>query len=261
MNPIKILFTGDITGRVGRRMAAEGLFDLKCRTDIDVALANGENAAGGLGLTRDTYEELMRAGYALLTMGNHTFDKEEVKSLFLENENIIRPANYKDCPFGEGMEILTLPSGVRLAVINLMGQAFLKDSLENPFLAADALVEEARKVTPLIFVDFHAEATAEKVALGRYLDGRVTAVVGTHTHIQTADECIFPGGTAYLTDVGMTGPKESCLGMDITAAINRFLSREPNRFSAAGGEGQWNAVLIEADPITGKAVSIKRINE
>ena len=258
---MKILFTADISGRVGRRVAAESLFELKSKTDIDVSIANAENAAGGLGLTRDTYEELSRAGYMLFTMGNHTFDKAEIKELFRENENVIRPANYPDGTPGKGMEILTAKSGEKVAVINLMGQAFLDKDLTSPFTKADELVEEARRITPVIFVDFHAEATSEKVALGRYLDGRVTAVIGTHTHIQTADETILPGGTAYLTDAGMTGPQDSCLGMDVEVAINRFLDREPKRFETAKGKGQWNAVWIEADPETGKAISIERINE
>ena len=258
---LKILFTADIVGRVGRRVAAESLFDAKSKWNIDIAIANAENAAGGLGLTRDTYEELSRAGYMLFTMGNHTFDKEEVKGLFRENENVIRPANYPDGTQGKGMEVLTAKSGEKIAVINLMGQAFLDKDLSSPFEKADVLVEEARRITPVIFVDFHAEATAEKVALGRYLDGRVTAVIGTHTHIQTADETILPGGAAYLTDAGMTGPKDSCLGMDVEIAVNRFLDREPKRFEVAKGTGQWNAVLIEADSQTGKALSIERINE
>lgn len=258
---MKILFTADISGRVGRRMAAEGLFDYKSRTDITVAIANAENAAGGLGITREIYEELSRAGYMLFTMGNHTFDKKEVESLMRENENIIRPANYPEGTPGKGMEILTAPGGEKIAVINLMGQAFLDKNLSSPFLKADELVEAARKITPIIFVDFHAEATAEKVALGRYLDGRVTAVIGTHTHIQTADERILPGGCAYLTDAGMTGPADSCLGMKVDVAINRFLDREPKRFEIAKGKGQWNGVVIEADPETGKAISIERIQE
>ena len=258
---MKILFTADISGRVGRRMAAEGLFDRMSREEIDISLANAENAAGGLGITREIYEELSRAGYMLFTMGNHTFDKKEAESLFLENENIIRPANYPEGTPGKGMEILATKTGEKIAVINLMGQAFMGTGHTSPFLKADELVEEARKVTPVIFVDFHAEATAEKVALGRYLDGRVTAVIGTHTHIQTADESILPGGTAYLTDAGMTGPKNSCLGMKVDIAVNRFLGREPKRFEIAKGLGQWNGVLIEADSKTGKAISIQRINE
>ena len=261
LSAMKILFTADISGKVGRRMAAEGLFDRMSREDIDISIANAENAAGGLGITREVYEELSRAGYMLFTMGNHTFDKKEAESLFHDNENIIRPANYPAGTPGKGMEILTARTGQKVAVINLMGRAFLDQRLSSPFETADALIEEARRTTPVIFVDFHAEATAEKVALGRYLDGRVTAVIGTHTHIQTADEVILPGGTAYLTDAGMTGPEDSCLGMKVETAINRFLGREPKRFETAKGKGQWNGVLIQADPETGKAVSIIRINE
>ncbi len=256
---MNLLFTADISGRSGRVAAAEGLFEFKGTHMVDAAIANGENAAGGLGLTRETYEELMAAGYMLLTMGNHTFDKKEVEALFRENENIIRPANYTENLPGKGMEILPLANGKKLAVINLLGRAFCGERLDSPFTVADRLVEEARRVTPLILVDFHAEATAEKVALGRYLDGRVTALLGTHTHIQTADARILPGGTAYITDVGMTGPKDSCLGMRTEIAINRFLDRAPKRFESAHGTGQWNAVFIEADDETGKALSIERI--
>ena len=202
--PVKILFVGDIIGKPGRQALSRELYRLVDRHSIDIVIANGENAAGGFGLTVEVAKELFNQGIHLLTSGNHIWDKKEQVSLVLADSRIIRPANYPAGALGSGSAILTTPGGIKVGVLNLEGRVYMK-SLECPFLVADREIEWLRKETPIIFVDFHAEATSEKSALGWYLDGRVSALVGTHTHVQTADERILPLGTAFLTDAGMTG--------------------------------------------------------
>lgn len=256
---MKILFIGDIVGRSGREAVLAELENLKYKEDIDFCIANGENASGGLGMSRRAYEELKSAGIDYFTMGNHTFSKPDAGHLLAEGENICRPANYTDfCP-GEGYAIVTDSKGRKIAVMNLMGTVYNDIALSNPFLAADELIEKIKNVTNIIILDFHAEATSEKIAMGQYLDSRVSAVVGTHTHVQTADAMILPGKTAYITDVGMTGPQASVLGMKSEIAIKRFLTGEKVRYEQSRNKAVIHAVIIEIDDETGNALSIKAI--
>lgn len=256
---MKILFIGDIVGRSGREAVLAELENLKYKEDIDFCVANGENASGGLGMSRRAYEELKSAGIDYFTMGNHTFSKPDAGHLLSEGENICRPANYTDfCP-GEGYAIVTDSKGRKIAIMNLMGTVYNDIALTNPFLAADELIERIKNVTNIIILDFHAEATSEKIAMGQYLDSRVSAVVGTHTHVQTADAMILPGKTAYITDVGMTGPQASVLGMKSEIAIKRFLTGEKMRYEQSRNKAVIHAVIIEIDDETGHALSIKAI--
>lgn len=256
---MKILFIGDIVGRSGREAVLAELENLKYKEDIDFCIANGENASGGLGMSRRAYEELKSAGIDYFTMGNHTFSKPDAGHLLSEGENICRPANYTDfCP-GEGYAIVTDSKGRKIAVMNLMGTVYNDIALTNPFLAADELIEKIKNVTNIIILDFHAEATSEKIAMGMYLDSRVSAVVGTHTHVQTADAMILPGKTAYITDVGMTGPQASVLGMKSEIAIKRFLTGEKVRYEQSRNKAVIHAVIIEIDDETGHSLSIKAI--
>lgn len=256
---MKILFIGDIVGRSGREAVFAELENLKYKEGIDFCIANGENASGGLGMSRRAYEELKSAGIDYFTMGNHTFSKPDAGHLLSEGENICRPANYTDfCP-GEGYAIVTDSKGRKIAVMNLMGTVYNDIVLTNPFLAADKLIEKIKNVTNIIILDFHAEATSEKIAMGQYLDSRVSAVVGTHTHVQTADAMILPGKTAYITDVGMTGPQASVLGMKSEIAIKRFLTGEKVRYEQSRNKAVIHAVIIEIDDETGHALSIKAI--
>lgn len=256
---MKILFIGDIVGRSGREAVLAELENLKYKEDIDFCIANGENASGGLGMSRRAYEELKSAGIDYFTMGNHTFSKPDAGHLLSEGENICRPANYTDfCP-GEGYAIVTDSKGRKIAVMNLMGTVYNDIALTNPFLAADKLIEKIKDVTNIIILDFHAEATSEKIAMGQYLDSRVSAVVGTHTHVQTADAMILPGKTAYITDVGMTGPQASVLGMKSEIAIKRFLTGEKVRYEQSRNKAVIHAVIIEIADETGNALSINAI--
>ena len=256
---MKILFIGDIVGRSGREAVLAELENLKYKEDIDFCIANGENASGGLGMSRRAYEELKSAGIDYFTMGNHTFSKPDAGHLLSEGENICRPANYSDfCP-GEGYAIVTDSKGRKIAIMNLMGTVYNDIALTNPFLAADELIEKIKNVTNIIILDFHAEATSEKIAMGQYLDSRVSAVVGTHTHVQTADAMILPGKTAYITDVGMTGPQASVLGMKSEIAIKRFLTGEKVRYEQSRNKAVIHAVIIEIADETGNALSIKAI--
>lgn len=256
---MKILFIGDIVGRSGREAVLAELENLKYKEGIDFCIANGENASGGLGMSRRAYEELKSAGIDYFTMGNHTFSKPDAGHLLSEGENICRPANYTDfCP-GEGYAIVTDSKGRKIAVMNLMGTVYNDIALTNPFLAADKLIEKIKNVTNIIILDFHAEATSEKIAMGQYLDSRVSAVVGTHTHVQTADAMILPGKTAYITDVGMTGPQASVLGMKSEIAIKRFLTGEKVRYEQSRNKAVIHAVITQIDDETGKAEWIKAI--
>ena len=258
---MNILFIGDIMGRSGRDAVFEMLYQVKEEYNIDFTIANGENASGGLGMNENGYNELCRAGVDFFTMGNHTFSKKSIKQLFENGENIVRPANMPEGTPGDGMAIVNV-GNAKVAIINLLGRLYIDDNNESPFFAADRLVCEARKKTPIILIDFHAEATSEKEALGYYLDGKVTAVLGTHTHIQTADEKLLPKGTAYITDVGRTGVIDSVLGLDVSASIQRF-TLAPNEkklpFSVAKGKSQLCGVVLEIDEKIGKAEKITRI--
>jgi metallophosphoesterase (TIGR00282 family) len=246
---------GDVIGKPGRDAARALLPDLKQEKSIDFVICNGENTAGGYGITADTASELLESGVDVLTSGNHIWDKKEIIPLMDGGLPLIRPANYPDAP-GKGY---IHQNGV--TVVNLMGRVFMA-SLDCPFRTADVLLERLREEgqSKVIIVDFHAEATSEKQAMGWYLDGRVSAVLGTHTHVGTVDAKILPQGTAYLTDVGMTGPSESVIGSDKEAVLERFLTSLPNRLSVADGPCMLNAALVEVDEDTGKASSIERID-
>ena len=257
--PVKILFVGDIVGKPGRQALSRELHRLVDRHTIDIVIANGENAAGGFGLTVEVAKELFGHGIHLLTGGNHIWDKKEQVSFILSDPRIIRPANYPAGAPGVGSAILTTPGGVKVAVLNLEGRIFMK-SLECPFLVADREIGRLKQETAIILVDFHAEATSEKSALGWYLDGRITALVGTHTHVQTADERILPQGTAFLTDAGMTGSFDSVIGMGKEETIHRFLTQLPSKFEVGKKDIRLNAVVIGVDEVSGKALSIERVN-
>ena len=225
---------------------------------VNACIANGENAAGGFGLTAQTAEEMFSSGVDFITSGNHIFDKREFKGYLDSTERVIRPANYPPAAPGRGHGTFTV-DGVTVGVLNLMGRTFMPP-VDDPFRCCDALVDELRVATPVIIVDIHAEATSEKVALGRYLDGRVSCIFGTHTHVQTADEQILPGGTAYISDVGMNGPTDGVIGMETGAVLDRFLTGLSERFNVVkDGPKQFCAAVVSIDPASGKATDIKRI--
>lgn len=255
---MRILFVGDVHGKPGRRAVARRVPVLRRELGVDFVVANAENSAGGVGLTAKTAAELFEAGVDALTGGNHTWAKREAYELLDSDPRLVRPANYPPGVPGHGSTVVRR-GDLALAVLNLQGRVFM-DPLDDPFRVARSEVERLRDHTPFVLVDFHAEATSEKIAMGYYLDGRVTAVVGTHTHVQTADERILPGGTAYITDVGMTGPRDGVIGVDREAILQRFLTQLPVRFEVAGGPAQFSAVLVEADG-DGRAVAIRRIHE
>lgn len=255
---MKVLFIGDIVGSPGRQMVVDYLPRLKRKYTPDVIIANGENAASGRGITKAIYQDLLMAGVDVITMGNHTWDQKEIFDFIDDAHFLIRPANFsKEAP-GKGMTEITR-NGVTLSVLNLHGRTFLPPH-DDPFAVALSYVEEAKKVSPLIFVDFHAEATSEKIAMGWHLDGKVSVVVGTHTHVQTADERILPGGTAYLTDAGMTGPYDEILGMRKEDVLYRFQTNLPARFEVPKkGRTQLNGLFVTLNDRTGKAEQIERI--
>lgn len=254
---VKILFIGDIVGRPGRKIVKTYLHELTSSEGIELVIANGENSAGGFGLNLEVCQELLTAGIDVITMGNHIWDNREIYQVLERERRVIRPANYPGGTPGEGYYVAETNKGVLVGVINILGQVFL-DPLTCPFQTANEYINELRKKTKFIIIDFHAEATSEKMALGWYLDGRVSAVLGTHTHIITADERILPKGTAYITDVGMTGPSNSVLGIAPDLVLKKFLTKLPVRFEVAGGPIELNGVILEiAD--SGLALSIRRI--
>ena len=257
---MKILFIGDIFGQPGRRIVKESLPALRDEFAPDLVLANGENAAAGFGITPGLVEELLDLGISVLTSGNHIWDRKEIIPYFQEHADgrLLRPANYSTGTPGSGLYLGTTNQGIEYAVMNLQGRVFMAP-LECPFRAADNLLGKIPATSKIRILDFHAEATSEKQALGWYLDGRVTAVLGTHTHIPTADENVLPGGTAYITDMGMSGPYDSVIGIEKETVIKKFLDQMPARFEVASGDVRLCAVLIEADPETGHASSIQRI--
>lgn len=257
---MRILFVGDIVGRPGRLALRERLGRLIDTHCIDLVVANGENAAAGFGLTVDVAEELFSLGIDVMTTGNHIWDKKDILDMLDGEERLLRPANYPDDAPGSGAGIYKTAGGTSVGVVNLEGRVFMKN-LDCPFQVADRLVEQIRQKTPIILVDFHAEATSEKAALGWYLEGRVSAVVGTHTHVQTADERVLPGGTAYITDVGMTGSRDGVIGMRREQVVEKFLTQRPTRFEICKKDPAINAVVIEVDADSGRAVQIERIFE
>ena len=257
---MKFLFIGDVVGAPGRRAVAELVPVLRQRHALDVVIANGENSAGGSGITPETAAELFAGGVDIITSGDHLWDQKEVAALLTDEPRFVRPLNYPTGSPGQGSTTHRLPDGLLLAVVNVQGRTFMPP-LDNPFTRIRPEVEQLRQHTPFIFVDMHAEATSEKIALARMLDGQVSAVVGTHTHVQTADEQIFPGGTAFLCDAGFTGPHESCLGRDIQPIIERFLTSQPRRFTVARDRVLLQGAVITLDDVTGKATAIQRVSD
>ena len=257
---MKILFVADIFAQPGRRVAAALIPELIQDDEVDLVIANGENAAGGFGLTDNIARKLHSYGADIITSGNHIWDRKEFITCLEGSDRILRPYNYPEETPGIGSVIITTRSGIQIAVINLQGRTGMP-SIDCPFRVGRAEIERLREKTSLIFVDFHAEATAEKMAMGFHLDGLVTAVIGTHTHVQTADERILPGGTAYLTDAGMTGVSESVIGVRPEMAIRRFLTQIPNRFTPAEGKATLCGALIEADETSGRATRIERLQQ
>jgi len=253
---MNILFIGDIFSSVGRRIVADHLADIKATQRIDIAIANAENAAGGFGVTPSIAEELFGLGLDVLTTGNHIWDKKEIYDYFARRPALLRPANYPAPAPGSGVIVVKAPSGAECAVINLQGRTFMP-ATECPFRKADSILATLEN-TKVRFVDFHAEVTSEKMAMGWYLDGRVSAVIGTHTHIPTADTRILPGGTAYQTDVGMTGPYDSVIGVRKDVIIERFLSALPLRMEPAKGSAELHSVIVEVNDSTGKAIQLRR---
>ena len=254
---MKILAIGDIFGRVGR----DAVFTVLDRMagNVDLIIANAENASHGRGLTKPVYEELKSAGIDAFTMGNHVWGCPDIESVMRYNDDVIRPANFEGDIPGPGSVVVKAKNGVRVGVINLIGRTYMQGPIASPFLVADAEIEKLKGKADVILVDFHAEATSEKMALGYYLDGRVSAVFGTHTHIQTADSKVLPKGTGYITDLGMTGPEHSVLGLDKNTIINRFINGMPQKFTVASGKGQFSGAVFEIDENTGKTVGIERI--
>ncbi|MGI6485232.1 MAG: TIGR00282 family metallophosphoesterase [Tepidanaerobacteraceae bacterium] len=256
---MRLLIIGDIVGRPGRTIVQEKVSYLRRNFSIDYVIANAENAAGGNGITEKIKQDLLISGIDFLTMGNHIWDNKDVFNFIDEEQRMIRPANYPEKAPGKGYQLVELENGTVIGIVNLSGRVFM-NPLDCPFRTADVIIEKIKPLTKIIVVDFHAEASSEKVAMGWYLDGRVSIVAGTHTHIQTADERILPKGTAYITDVGMTGPRDSVLGIKKELVIQKFLSQRPVRFEVAKGSQQLNGIVVEVDVSSGKAKSIKRVN-
>ncbi len=260
MSAIRILFLGDIVGEPGRKAVIEQLPVLKQQEGLDFIIVNGENSAGGRGITPKIAIDLLRAGAAVITTGDHVWDQQEIVDYFPTEPRLLRPMNYPEGTPGNGSVILDTSKG-RVAVMQAQGRSFIQPPLENPYLAAEAEAERLRAdgVGPII-MDFHAETTSEKIAMGRMLDGKVSAVLGTHTHVQTADETIFPGGTGYLTDAGMCGPEESVLGRSIESVVWRFKSGMPTRFPVAKGPVRLCGAIMDVDVETGACLAIKRLS-
>jgi metallophosphoesterase (TIGR00282 family) len=243
---MRVLFVGDIVGSPGRQIVRDRLADIVAQRQIDLVIANGENSASGFGITPRIAEELLKMGIDVLTGGNHSWDRKEILEYMPHEPRLLRPANFPDGSPGRGWDVETAKNGVKYAVLNLQGRVFLTP-IDDPFRKADELLKNLPDDVAFVLVDMHAETTSEKIAMAWYLDGRVTAVVGTHTHVATADERIFPQGTAYITDVGMTGPHGGVIGMDREGIIRKFLDGLPARFEVAESDVQMNCVLIETD--------------
>jgi len=256
---VRILFIGDIVGRPGRELVRLGLQAIVEHHQIDLVIANAENSAAGFGITREIGDQLLDWGVDVMTSGNHIWDKKEALDYIGAEPRLLRPANYPAGAPGNGSYLARTRDGRAVGVVNVMGRVFMLN-IDDPFAVVLREIEALKQRTRVVFVDFHAEATSEKVAMGWHLDGKVTAMVGTHTHVQTADEQILPGGTAYITDVGMTGPHDGVIGVEREPVINRFLSGLPARFEAARGMPKLHAVVITADTTTGEATSIERIS-
>ncbi len=256
---LNILVMGDIVGKPGRKAVRDFLPEIISNNQIDFVIANAENASGGRGLNKDSMMELLSYGIDVLTMGNHVWDNKDIFSFIDEQEMIIRPCNYPENTPGRGYGIFARDNGKRIAVINASGRIFM-DCLESPFQRVDSILKETKDLADIFIIDFHAEATSEKLAFAYYFDGRVDAVLGTHTHIQTADERILPGGTAYITDLGMTGPVDSILGMDKNLVIKKFLTQLPVRLEVSKAEGQLEGVILMIDDTYNGIANIRRIS-
>ena len=256
---MKILFIGDIVGSPGRKIVHDRVADILVQREIDLCIANGENAASGFGITPRIAEELLASGIEVISGGNHIWDRKEILEFFPHEPRLLRPANFPPGSPGSGFFVGRAKNGAGYAVLNLQGRTFMTP-LDDPFRTALAELARIPPDVKVIVVDMHAEATSEKQAMGWFLDGKVSAVVGTHTHVATADFRVLPGGTAYITDVGMTGPHDSVIGMEKQAILQKFLDGMPARFAVAEGDVQMNTVLIDVDESTGRARSIERLN-
>jgi len=256
---MRILFIGDIVGRPGRDLVRTGLGALVELHQVDIVIANAENAAAGSGITRELGDQLLGYGIDVMTSGNHIWAKREALDYIGVEPRLLRPANFPDGAPGRGSYVARTEDGRTVGVINVMGRVFMT-AIDDPFAVVLREIEAMRQRTRVIFVDMHAEATSEKIAMGWHLDGKVAAVIGTHTHVQTADDRILPRGTAFLTDVGMTGPHDSVIGVEIEPALARFLSAMPSKFEVATGNPRLNAVVVEADERSGLATSIERLS-
>jgi metallophosphoesterase (TIGR00282 family) len=259
VSELRLLFLGDIVGRPGRELIRKGLASLIEHFEVDLVVANAENAAAGRGITRDIGDQLLAWGVDVMTSGNHIWAQRETADYIGAEARLLRPANFPAGVPGNGSYLARTSAGRPVGVINVMGRVFMQE-LDNPFSRVQEEIAALRGRTRIILVDFHAEATSEKMAMGWFLDGQVTAVIGTHTHVQTADEQILPGGTAYLTDAGMTGPHDSVIGVDKKAVIEKFRLGMPARMETASGNPRLNGILIAADEATGKAVTVRRIS-
>jgi metallophosphoesterase (TIGR00282 family) len=256
---VKLLFIGDVVGEPGRKAVKALVPKLRSELGLNIVIANGENSAGGSGITVSTANEIFKAGVDIITSGDHLWDQKEVTQLLANEPRFVRPINYPPGTPGSGVQYFEAGS-IIVAVVNVQGRTFMPD-LENPFLVLQSQLPGVKEKARVIFVDVHAEATSEKIAIGRMLDGQVSAVVGTHTHVQTADEQVFPGGTAFLCDAGFTGPHESILGREITPIIERFSTNQPRRFAVASDRVLLQGAIIEIDEKSGRALSIRRISE
>lgn len=255
---MKILAVGDLIGASGIKELKKVLPEIRKEEKIDFVIVNGENSAEGMGITEKNFKDILEENVDVITMGNHTWGKKDIFK-FIDHPKIIRPANYPKGVVGKGYNIYEC-KGKKIAAINLMGRVDINILTENPFVLSKELIAKLQNQVDIIIVDFHAEATAEKIAMGYFLDGKVTILYGTHTHVQTADEKILPSGTAYITDIGMTGPKNSVIGMDINASLKRFETTLPERYKIAEGECMFNGVIFDIDENTNKVSTIKRIN-
>jgi metallophosphoesterase (TIGR00282 family) len=255
----RLLFIGDIVGKPGRELVRRGLAAIVEHRRIDLVIANVENAAAGFGVTPDIADDLLSYGVGVMTGGNHTWDKKEIFPYFADQPRLIRPANLPPGAPGRGHYVARAANGVKVGVVNVMGRVFMTP-IDDPFRIVSDEIAEVRREASVVLVDFHAEATSEKVAMGWHVDGRATAVVGTHTHVQTADERVLPNGTAYITDVGMTGPHDSVIGVERSAILQRFVTALPQRFETAHENPRLNAVVVAADETTGRATAIERVS-
>jgi len=257
---MKILLIGDIVGSPGREAVKKIVPKLRRERDIDFVIANAENVAGGSGLTPETVDELLQNEVGVITSGDHVWKKKEVYERLSKDKRIIRPANYPETSPGSGMTVIPMENGAKIAVINLLGRVFM-NPIDCPFTAAEREIGKINRETKIILVDMHAEATSEKIAMGRFLDGRVSVVFGTHTHVQTADEKIFPHGTGYITDLGMTGPQDSVIGRRHDAIVEHFLTCMPKKFEVADKDVELQGAIVNIDDESGKTLSIERVKE